>query len=189
MMAIAQSDKRQISEARREQLREAGRRGGKARAAMADFRQHQSNAEVNDMAALGSLGAKSFIRKYGYCKFFNLARAWRLAHPSRPERAIMAILDRLGVRYEREAMVLGEDVPTSVDFYLPDCNDSVIEVLGRVHFDPRFDHPNKPETRRGMDLHRVRKLERAGFRVLEIDWRELERENTVAVKVAGFLLP
>lgn len=182
-----------ITEERRAFLREIGKLGGKARAQMADFRQHQSNAgkasaAVNDMAALGSLGAKSYIRKYGYGKFFHLARAWRLANPSRPEQTMMAILDRLGVQYEREAMVLGEDVPASVDFYLPDCSDAVIEVLGRVHFDPRFDHPNKPETRRQMDLHRVRKLEKAGFRVLEVDWRELERESAVAVKVAGFLL-
>ena len=193
MMAIAQPGKKPISEERRAYLREIGRRGGKARAQMADFQQHQSNAgkasaAVNDMAALGSLGAKAYIRKYGYLSFFRLARNWRLANPSKPEWAMMAILDRMGVQYEREAMVLGEDIPASVDFYLPDCNDAVIEVLGRVHFDPKFDHPNYPETRRGMDLHRIRKLERAGFRVLEVDYRELSNPVSVAVKVAGFLL-
>lgn len=177
----------------REWYQEIGRRGGKARAAMPDFREHQSragkrSAEVNDMAALGSLGAKAYIRKYGYISFFRLARAWRLANPSRPERTMMAILERMGVEYEREAMVLGEQIPVAVDFYLPDCNDSVIEVLGRVHFHPQFDHPNYPETRRGNDLHRIRRLERAGFRVLEVDYRELANEVSAAVKVAGFLL-
>lgn len=97
-------------------------------------------------------------------------------------------MDRLGYQYEREAMVLGKDIPVSVDFYLADANDAVIEVLGRVHFDPRFDHPNKFETRRGLDLHRIRRLERAGFRVLEVDYRELANMDRVAVKVAGFLI-
>jgi very-short-patch-repair endonuclease len=182
-----------ITEARREQIREWGRRGGKARAAMPDFREHQRragkrSAEVNDMAALGSLGARAFIRKYGYVRFFRFWRAWRLENPSSYERQMMAILDRLGYQYEREAMVLGEAIPLAVDFYLADANDAVIEVLGRVHFDPRFDHPNKIDTRRGLDLHRIRRLERAGFRVLEIDYTELSNVNRVAVKVAGFLI-
>jgi hypothetical protein len=182
-----------ISEARREQLRAAGRLGGKARAAQPDFREHQSragkrSAEVNDMAALGAKGAKAFIRKYGYIKFFRFWRDWKLANPSRHERQVMAILDRLGYSYEREAMVLGERIPVAVDFYIAEANDAVIEVNGRVHYDPLFDHPNYPETRRGNDLHRIRKLERAGFRVLEIDYRALANEASAAVKVAGFLL-
>lgn len=182
-----------ISEARREQLREWGRRGGKARAAMPGFTEHQRqagkrSAEVNDMAALGSRGAQAFIRKYGYVRFFNFWRVWKLANPSRYERQVAAILDRLGYAYEREAMVLGEQIPLAVDFYLPDCNDSVIEVAGEVHFDARFDHPNKPETRRGLDLHRIRKLERAGFRVLELDYRALVRERVVVEKLVYFLM-
>lgn len=177
----------------REWYQEIGKRGGKARAQMADFQQHQSNAgkrsaEVNDMAALGSLGAKAFIRKYGYIKFFQFWRNWKLANPSRPERQMMDILNRLGYQYQREAMVLGEVIPVAVDFYIADANDAVIEVNGRVHYDPMFDHPNYPETRRGNDLHRIRKLERAGFRVLEVDHLELANEGRVALKVAGFLM-
>lgn len=183
-----------IEEARRERFREMGRRGGKARAAMADFKEHQSRAgkrcaEVNDMAALGSKGARAFIRKYGYAKFFHFWRNWKLAQPpTGPEGKVAAILDRLGYQYEREAMVLGENVPVAVDFYIADANDAVIEVLGRVHYDPLFDHPNRPETRRGNDLHRVRKLERAGFRVLELDWRALDNEAAASLKIVGFLL-
>lgn len=182
-----------LSEARREQLREAGRKGGKARAAQPSFGEHQRragkrSAEVNDMAALGHLGAQAYIRKYGYMQFFWLNRNYRLARPSRLERVMIEILDGLKAQYEREAMVLGEHIPLAVDFYLPDCNDAVIEVLGRVHFDPRFDHPNRVETRRGLDLHRIRKLERAGFRVLEIEWTELANPARVALKVAGFLV-
>jgi len=182
-----------LTEARREQLRAAGRKGGRVRAAQPGFIEHQRragkrSAEVNDMAALGHLGAQAFIRKYGYIKFFQLNRNYRLARPSSLERTMMAILDGLKVEYQREALVMGEHIPLAVDFYLPDCNDSVIEVLGRVHFDQRFDHPNRVETRRGLDLHRIRKLERAGFRVLEIDYTELVNPARVALKVAGFLV-
>lgn len=177
----------------REWYQEMGRRGGKARAAMPDFRQHQSNAgkasaAKNDMAALGHLGAKAFIRKYGYIKFFHFWRNWRLSNPSGHERAVAAILDEFGYPYQREAMVLGDDIPLAVDFYLADCNDSIIEVYGRVHYDPRFDHPNYVDTRAGLDARRVQKLERAGFRVLEIDYRELKHLLTVRGKIIMFLL-
>lgn len=139
------------------------------------------------MAALGHLGAIAFIRKYGYMRFFYLNRNYRLGKPSRLEQTMIEILDSLKVSYEREAMVLGDNIPMAVDFYLPDCNDAVIEVLGRIHFDPRFDHPNRVETRRGLDLHRVRRLEWAGFRVLEVEYTELSRPERVATKIAGFL--
>ena len=176
----------------REWYQEIGRRGGKARAQMDDFREHCSNAgkrsaEVNDMSALGSKGARAFIRKYGYITFFRMWRRWKLDNPSSHERQVVAILDRLGQVYEREAQVLGDNVPLAVDFYLPDAGDAVIEVNGRVHYDPTFDHPNRIETRRGNDLHRIRRLERAGFRVLEIDYRELAYERVVELKIAGFL--
>jgi|GEM_PF-2116391 len=177
----------------REWYQQIGRRGGQARAAMPNFRQHQSNAgkrsaQVNDMAALGSLGAKAFIRKYGYIKFFHLWRNWKLTNPSRHERQVAAILDELGYTYQREAMLLGDDIPLAVDFYLPDANDAVIEVLGRVHYDPRFNHPNYPQTRRDNDLARLRRLERAGFRVLEIDYRLLQNLAAAKIKIIGFLI-
>lgn len=181
-----------ISEERRAYLREIGRRGGQARAKMDSFKQHQSNAgkasaTVNDMAALGSRGAKAYIRKYGYMRFFYLARAWRLAHPSRPEQAVAAILDNLGFPYERESLVMGDNIPCSVDFYLPDANDAIIEVYGRVHYDPLFDHPNYLTTRAQTDAHRLHKIERAGYRILEIDYRELAYPATLRGKIAMFL--
>lgn len=182
-----------LTDARRQQLSEYGRLGGQARARLADFSTHQSNAgkasaQVNDMAALGSKGAKAFIRKYGYIRFFHLWRAWKLANPSANEQKIMSILDGLGYRYEREAMVLGDDVALAVDFYLPDANDAVIEVYGRVHYDPFFDHPNYPTTRAQSDAHRLHRLERAGFRVLEIDYRELTNPVRVQAKIIHFLM-
>jgi hypothetical protein len=170
-----------------------GRRGGQARARMDDFRQHCSNAgkasaAVNDMAALGAKGARAYIRKYGYIRFFHFWRRWKLHNPSRHEQQIMAILDHLGFAYQREAQVLGDEIPLAVDFYLPDANDAVIEVLGRIHYDPFFDHPNYPETRRGNDLHRLRRLERAGYRVLELSYQALAQERAAANKIVIFLL-
>jgi hypothetical protein len=180
----------------REWYQYIGRKGGQARAAQAGFRAHQRHAgrrsaEVNDMVALGRRGARAFIRKYGYIKFFNFWRAWKLANPSSHERQIAAILDRLNYVYEREAMVLGSRTPLAVDFYIPDAGDAVIEMLGRVHFDPLFDHPNHIRTRRELDLERIRRVERAGFRVLEIDYRQLAGEHAailVTSKIAGFLV-
>lgn len=172
-----------------------GRRGGRARAAMPDFRDHQANAgrrsaQVNDMSALGRRGARETMRKYGYIFLFKKCRAWRLANPSRHERQVIRILDEMGYTYEREALVLGDDIPVSVDFYLPDHNDAIIEVYGRIHYDPRFDHPKRPETRRGLDEHRRRRLERAGYRVLVIDYRELLAGKMFDVrhKIIDFIL-
>lgn len=172
-----------------------GRKGGKKRARMKDFKEHQRHAgrrsaEVNDMSALGRAGARACIRKHGYFCFFKHWRRWRLKNPSHLEQIVAGILDDLGWPYEREAMVLGERIPLAVDFYLPDANDAIIEVNGRVHYDPAFDHPNRPETRRQLDLHRTRRLEKAGFRVLELDYRLLTKKNIplVAGKVAGFLI-
>lgn len=171
-----------------------GRKGGRARAQMPDFNKHQQragrrSAQVNDMAELGRRGARSFIRKYGYIKFFHFWRNWKLSNPSAHEQLVMDILASLGYRYQREAMVLGSNVPLAVDFYLPDANDSIIEVNGRVHYDPLFDHPHKPETRRQLDHLRLRRLERSGFRVLEIDYRLAASNQRVllAGKIAGFL--
>ena len=167
-----------MTAAQRERYREMGRKGGKARAAMSDFTEHQRHAgrcsaAVNDMAALGHLGARAFIEKYGYARLYQLCRNWRIGHPSRHERAVMRMLDDLEVRYEREAEVLGEGLFVSVDFYLPGTR-RVIEVYGRVHFDPLFDHPRHVETRRANDARRVSRLEEAGFKVLVVDYRDLE---------------
>jgi hypothetical protein len=174
--------------ATREQLQEWGRRGGKARAAMPDFVEHQRragrrSAEVNDMAALGHRGAMAFIRKYGYVRLFELARKWRLRNPSRHERRVMAILEDLGVQYEREARVLGERELVSVDFYLPGRG-KIVEVNGRVHYDPAFDHPNYPGTRARKEAERLSQL-REAFEVLVLDYREMADAPSRIVEFLG----
>lgn len=180
-----------ITDERREFLRQIGRKGGKARAQMPDFIDHQRragrrSAQVNDMAALGHRGAMAYIRKYGYASLFKLARAWRLENPSRHERQVMAMLDALGITYEREAEVLGEDAFISVDFYLAETRQA-IEVNGKVHYDPLFDHPNYPHTRRSNEARRLERLRQAGFEVLVIDYRQLRDADAVRQRIAEFI--
>jgi very-short-patch-repair endonuclease len=115
-----------------------------------------------------------------------MMRSYRLAHPSPNEVQMMEILNGLGVVYQREAQVLGEEILVSVDFYLPDL-DRVIEVLGQVHFDPRFDHPRKLQTRRELDALRRAKLEKAGLKVLEVDWQLMSEPARARYRVVEFL--
>lgn len=177
-----------------EQRREWGRQGGRARAAMPDFREHQSragkrSAERNDMAALGHKGAMVVIERYGYARLWRLAREWRIGHPSAPERQVMALLDGLGCagRYEREVEIEAGGPFCSVDFLVD--GRLVVEVNGKVHCDPLFDRPNRPATRAASDRERVRKLERAGYRVLVVDYRDLGRRDLAATRqrLAEFL--
>jgi len=178
---VTTSVKAMTDEERREWYRRIGRKGGRARARMPDFPEHQRragkrSAEVNDMAALGHKGAMVYIRRYGYGKLFRLARAWRLENPSSHEQTVMAMLDEMGLCYEREAEVLGEDAFVSVDFYLSDLG-KFVEVNGRVHYDPVFDNPRYPETRLAKERERLSRLRKAGFRVLVIDHRDLEADE------------
>jgi len=174
-----------------EQRREAGRKGGKARAALPDFLAHQSaagkrSAQVNDMAALGHKGAVAFVRKYGYARLFHLCRRYRLAHPSQPEQVVMAILDGLGVVYEREALFLGESCFIAVDFAL--TGKRAIEVNGKVHYDPAFDRPSYPGTRAENERRRLEKLQKAGWQVLTLDYRHLAGDGeTARQQVASFI--
>ena len=169
-------------EEKRARLSEAGRKGGKARAAMPDFLAHQSaagkrSAQVNDMAALGHRGAMAYVHKYGYARLFHLCRNYRLDHPSEPERTVMAILDELGTSYEREVLPLGESVFVAVDFALSGQT-KAIEVNGKVHYDPLFDSPQYPLTRAANDARRLQRLENAGWRVLVLDYRRLADPET-----------
>jgi very-short-patch-repair endonuclease len=179
------------AEERRAKRVEAGRKGGKARAALPDFLEHQSragkaSAAVNDMAALGHRGAVAYVRKYGYGRLFHLCRRYRLDHPSEPERVVMAILDSLGVVYEREAMPLGEDAFICVDFAL--SGQRAIEVNGKVHYDPLFDHPSYPGTRAENERRRLEKLQKAGWAVLVLDYRHLAGNGeTVRQQIVNFV--
>ncbi|MBU1749283.1 MAG: RAP domain-containing protein, partial [Chloroflexi bacterium] len=151
------------------------------------------------MARIGHRGALETARRHpvkpglgGYGMLFRIVRQWRLEHPSSHERDVMSILADLGATdYEREAQPLGEDVLIAVDFCFwgqhRRCPQRIIEVNGRVHYDPLFDHPNVPHTRRENEARRLRKLERAGWQVLTIHYQELADRAAVRRRIAAFL--
>ena len=176
-----------------EQLREWGRKGGKVRAAMPDFREHQRHAgrrsaAVNDMAALGHKGAIAYARKYGYATLYQKCRQYRVHHPSRHEQQVIAILYALGWverrDYEREYEALGEGEFAAVDFGFVSQR-KAIEVNGKVHYDPLFDHPNYPSGRAAKEAKKLERLHRARWDVLVIDYRQL---NQAAARIRRFLL-
>jgi hypothetical protein len=184
-----------ITEERRAQLREWGRRGGQARAAQTDMaalgaRGGRATFEkhgAEHMARIGHRGALETARRHGYGMLFRIVRQWRLENPSSHEREVMSILLDLGATdYEREAQPLGEDVLVAVDFCFWERR-RIIEVNGRVHYDPLFDHPNAPNTRRENETRRLRKLEQVGWQVLTIHYHELVDPSAVRERIAAFL--
>lgn len=162
----------ELTPERREYLREIGRKGGLTRSKQASFRAHQSaagkrSAEVNDMAALGRKGAQAYVAKYGMDKLLAKVRKWRLEHPSQPERQVIAILNSLGFTFDRESELLNR---YTVDFLLP--NRLIIEVNGKPHYDPLFDESGQ---RQAKEAERLSQLESAGYHVLVLDHREMDR--------------
>ena len=172
-----------------QQRSEWGRLGGKKRAAQFTP-EYQSaagkrSAEVNDMAALGHKGAQAFMAKYGYGKLYHLCREYRLRHPSSHEQHVMDILCTLGLEagrdYDREFEV---DPFVSVDFAIPLLS-KAIEVNGKVHYDPAFDDPRRPETRAANDAAKLARCRALGWEVLVLDYRHAERFDQL---VKEFLL-
>ena len=96
-----------------EHVRYGGRRGGLARMkrlrerleaegrTLSDY-QREIRGHVSSDACRrnGARGAAATLAKHGYAALHEKVIAWRLAHPSEPERQVMAILDELGLAYE-----------------------------------------------------------------------------------------
>ncbi|MBU1750151.1 MAG: hypothetical protein KKA73_20900, partial [Chloroflexi bacterium] len=164
-----------ITDARREQLREWGRRGGRARAAQTNMAAlgalggpaTYAKYGAKHMARIGQQGAAVTIERHGLDLMLEKARQKRLAHPSVHERAIIAILDDLGIEYAREAQPFPDEAIT-VDFcFWPSqrrCPQRIIEVNGQVHYDPPFTSP----ARREREARRLARLREAGWQVLVI---------------------
>jgi len=93
-------------------------------------RRARSKVSSSSCARNGSLGAKATISKHGFGKFFAAWRKWKLAHPSKPELAIIGILDSLNVTCEREWQLQPSFL--TLDFYLPEIR-AGIEFHGRIH--------------------------------------------------------
>lgn len=161
--------------------REAARKGGKARAAQFTSEyQRAARARVSSesCAANGRKGARVTIERHGLEIVYRAARAWREAHPSRPERAVMRLLARLGWSdYVREYEPFpGECL--SVDFAWPHAH-KIVEVNGRVH--TVFDGDGQRAQR---DAARVARLQAAGWGVLVLDEADLD---TAEAQLATFL--
>src|SRR5687767_5408292 len=101
-------------EARREYLREIGRRGGQARAkAFTRAYQRAARRKVSSESCRrnGKKGAERTIELHGYKALFEGCRRSRLANPSSNELVMMGLLKTLRLRYEREYR-LGETLFT-----------------------------------------------------------------------------
>jgi len=161
-----------------EQRREASRRGGLARAAQftRESQQHaRAHVKPASLAAAGHRGAIEFMRRHGYAKLYHLCRAWRLQHPSSHEQQVMAMLGRLGLTLDQDYFREYEAEPfRSIDIALPALM-LAIEINGKPHYDPLFDDPRYPGTRAANDELKLARLRALGYRVLVLDYRELDR--------------
>jgi len=158
---------------------ELARKGGAARAKTLT-KEHQSaagkrSAEVNDMAALGHKGAMATMMRHGYGRLYAICRDYRLKHPSSHEQQVMDSLCTIGLEPERDyAREFEVEEFLSVDFAIPGLR-KVIEVNGKVHYDPLFDDPRRLGTRAANDADKIALVQRLGWEVLVLDYRESKR--------------
>jgi hypothetical protein len=90
--------------------------------------------------AWGRKGWDKTLTEHGPDVAYEGARQYRLKHPSKPEQAMMKILDQMKIEYEREMRVFsleGRATLYSMDFYLKRTHQA-IEVDSGVHdIDPK----------------------------------------------------
>lgn len=157
-----------------EQKRKAGKMRAQAFTHDYQSRTAKALAARTDMAALGYRGYVSSVGKYGYRGWMEKSRVKRLAHPTDLEQRVASILDRIGVPYDREFVVLTDtERPLVVDFAVFP-GPRLIEVHGRPHTVPALNHGN-PDGRQVRDEARFRRLREAGYRVCVIDHRLIDR--------------
>jgi very-short-patch-repair endonuclease len=150
-----------------ERRREIAAKGGRARASLPDFHEHQVRAgkaraaDRTEMSRIGRLGYQATMSRYGREYVLERMASWRRRNPSCHEQAVAKALDKEGVEYERE-VVLDRYV---VDFVV---GNTIIEVNGEVHDDPVvFGKSPEYEAKRLLDL------ESMGYRVLVIHWSDI----------------
>lgn len=165
------------------------RRGGKARMArlrerlqaqglsLSDY-QRQIRARVSAEACRsnGAKGAAATLAKHGYAALHAKVVAYRLAHPSRPERQVMALLDELDLSYQREyePFTGGPWQYTTLDFFLPGfgCCGKAIQVNGKVHNGEALFNPDGQRPQR--EAERLAAVRQAGIPVLLLDQRDMD---------------
>lgn len=145
-------------------------------------RKHQQKARASVSSAScarnGSLGAKATIAKYGFGKFFESWRRWKLQHPSQPETTLIGILNDLGVMFEREWRL--EPSYLTLDFFLSGIRKG-IEFHGRVH------SQLKQRQREANDEKKRELLTDAEIETLWIDHTEMSDIMELTEKIRAFL--
>ena len=167
-----------------ERRREIAIAGGRARA-KSFTPEHQRAARAalpHDVVVRAArAGFKAVIERKGgrtINRVLEAARRHRLSNPSKPERAMMELLDGMGVAYEREHNV-ARHVYRWVDFYIPSLN-AAIQVHGGQHFVAGWgDEVEFARLRRCDELVR-RACKRAGIRLIEIDARHMRSATGMA---------
>ncbi len=178
------------------------RRGGQARIArlreqlqtqgltLSDY-QREIRARVSSEAcrANGAKGAAATLARHGYAALHAKVVAYRLAHPSEPERRMIAILDDLGYHYEREYSPFNDEAHRflTVDFFLRGFGKfgKAIEVNGKVHSGETLFNPDGRRPR--AEAEKLAAIRQAGIPVLVIEARELVDGERVASRVRQFL--
>jgi hypothetical protein len=164
-----------MTNAQIEQRRRAGKERAKSFTTAYQAAAGRKRAENGDMSKVGYSGYVSCVGKYGYRGWLEKSRKTRLAKPTDLEKQVERILNRLGVVFDREAVVLTDtERPLVVDFAIYPGPSCIIEVHGRPHTEPGLNHGD-PNGRRDRDEARFKRLREAGYRVCVIDHRLIDR--------------
>jgi very-short-patch-repair endonuclease len=146
-------------------------------------REHQRKARRSvsseSCARNGRLGARATIQKHGFAKFFESWRKWKLAHPSKPEKVIISILDDLNLAFDREWRLQPSFL--TLDFYF-ESRRKGIEFHGRIH------GQLKQEQREENDAKKRELLAQAGIECLWIEHTEMDERAALARKIRAFLI-
>jgi len=143
-------------------------------------RMARSKVSSASCARNGSKGARATIAKHGFARFFEHWRKWKLEHPSQPERAIIGILERLAVPYEREWRL--EPSYLTLDFYCAQLGKG-LEFHGRIH------GQLKQQQREANDAKKRALLSKLGIETLWIEHTEMKDVKALAEKIERFLSP
>ena len=122
----------------------------------ADRVKHVRSCYTCSQRQKGRKGWRATCEKYGTSWAAYHWRTWRLDHPTCLERAVAALLDGLGVSYEREYVVF-----TATGCYLVDF---LIEARIAIEVNGAYWHDQRPE----QDAQKRDFLRWSGFDVLTI---------------------
>lgn len=156
-----------LSEARLEQKRAAGAKGGRARAwqfTSDSQKAARANVRRDSLVASGQAGGRATLAIYGRDQVNERLARWRRKHPTALERIVMAWLDEWGETYQREVYVAGYYVDFLLPFHI------AVEADGE-HWHESNDHHG--QDRPSLDAGRDRKIVAAGFTLIRLSEQSL----------------